>query len=108
MPVEIYLNVIIGGVLTGLVYGLMVLGLSVIFGVTRIVNFAHGALYMLGAFIAFSVGSDFGLSLCVAMLVAPILIGGFGLVLVRLFLRRLYRLDPSYNLLLTFGLTPHN
>lgn len=102
---QYYLSQLFNGLVNGGFIALMSLGLSVIFGMMRVVNFAHGALYMLGAFIAFSVGSDFGLSLWVAMLVAPIVIGGFGLVLERVFLRRLYGLDPSYNLLLTFGLT---
>ena len=102
---QYYISQLFNGLVNGGFIALMSLGLSVIFGMMRVVNFAHGALYMLGAFIAFTVGSNFGLSLWVALLVAPVVIGGFGVVLERLFLRRLYGLDPSYNLLLTFGLT---
>jgi branched-chain amino acid transport system permease protein len=102
---QYYLSQLFNGLVNGGFIALMSLGLSVIFGMMRVVNFAHGALYMLGAFIAFIVGSSFGLSLWVALIVAPLVIGGFGLMLERLFLRRLYGLDPSYNLLLTFGLT---
>jgi branched-chain amino acid transport system permease protein len=65
----------------------------------------HGAMYMLGAFVAFIAGSYFGISLLVALILAWLLVGGLGIVLERLLLSRLYRLDPAYNLLLTFGLT---
>lgn len=100
-----YLAQIFNGLVNGGFIALMSLGLSIIFGMMRVVNFTHGALYMLGAFVAFVAGSQFGISLWVSMMLAALLIGGLGIVLERLLLSRLYKLDPAYNLLLTFGLT---
>jgi branched-chain amino acid transport system permease protein len=100
-----YMAQVFNGLVNGGFIALMSLGLSIIFGMMRVVNFMHGAMYMLGAFVAFIAGAYFGLSLWLALLIAPLLIGGFGVVLERLMLRRLYPLDPAYNLLLTFGLT---
>jgi branched-chain amino acid transport system permease protein len=102
---QYYVLQLFNGLVNGGFIAMMSLGLSVIFGMMRVVNFAHGALYMLGAFIAFVLGSQLGLSLWAALVIAPLVIGAFGLVLERLFLRHLYKVDPSYNLLLTFGLT---
>jgi branched-chain amino acid transport system permease protein len=96
---------IFNGLVNGGFIALMSLGLSIVFGMMRVVNFAHGALYMLGAFVAFIGGSYFGISLWFALVLAWLLVGGLGVVLERLLLSRLYRLDPAYNLLLTFGLT---
>src|ERR1035438_6830990 len=87
------------GLVQGGFYALLALGLSIIFGLLRVVNFAHGAMYMLGAFVAYYGGQLFGLPF-----LAPLLVGAFGIVLERLLLRRLDRLDPLYNLLLTFAL----
>src|SRR5216110_1232858 len=92
------------GLVNGSFYALLSLGLAVIFGVLRVVNFAHGALYMLGAFAAYLLLQDFGVGFWVALVLAPIAIGIAGMVLERLLLRRLYGLDPLYNFLLTFGL----
>ena len=100
-----YLAQIFNGLVNGGFIALMSLGLSIVFGMMRVVNFMHGAMYMLGAFVAFIAGAYFGISLWLALLIAPLLIGGFGMVLERLLMRRLYELDPAYNLLLTFGLT---
>jgi branched-chain amino acid transport system permease protein len=96
---------IFNGLVNGGFIALMSLGLSIVFGMMRVVNFMHGAMYMLGAFAAFLAGSYFGISLLLALPLAWLLVGGFGVVLERLLLSRLYRLDPAYNLLLTFGLT---
>src|SRR5206468_2988683 len=93
------------GLVNGSFYALLSLGLAVIFGVLRVVNFAHGALYMLGAFAAYLLLQDFGVGFWIALIVAPIGIGIAGMVLERLLIRRLYGLDPLYNFLLTFGLT---
>ncbi len=101
----LYLVQIFNGLVNGGFIALLSLGLSIIFGMMRVVNFMHGAMYMLGAFVAFLAGSYFGISLWVALLLAWLLVGGLGVVLERLFLSRLYQLDPAYNLLLTFGLT---
>jgi branched-chain amino acid transport system permease protein len=92
------------GLVQGGFYALLALGLSIIFGLLRVVNFAHGAMYMLGAFVAYYGGQLLGLPFAAALVAGPVLVGAFGIVIERLLLRRLYRLDPLYNLLLTFAL----
>lgn len=82
----------------------MALGLSVIFGMLRIVNFAHGAMFMLGAFVAYYGAQLIGLPFYAALIVAPLVVGAFGLLIEVVFLRRLYGLDPLYGLLFTFAL----
>jgi branched-chain amino acid transport system permease protein len=77
----------------------------VIFGLLDIVNFAHGALYMLGAFAAWIMLDKFGMNFWLALVVAPLIVGAFGVLIERTFLKRLYGLDPLYGLLLTFGLS---
>ncbi len=96
---------IFNGLVNGAFYALLSLGLAVIFGMLRIVNFAHGAMYMLGAFTAYSLGERFGLGFWPSLFIAPVLLGLFGVLIERTMLRRLYNLAPAYNLLLTFGLT---
>jgi branched-chain amino acid transport system permease protein len=93
------------GLVNGSFYALLALGLAVIFGMLGVVNFAHGAFYMLGAFGAFILLNEAGVSFWVALVVVPLLLGGIGMALERLFVRRLAGLDPLYNFLLTFGLT---
>jgi branched-chain amino acid transport system permease protein len=82
----------------------LALGLSVIFGMLRIVNFAHGAMFMLGAFVAYYGAQLVGLPFFPALIVAPVIVGLFGLLIEVVFLRRLYGLDPLYGLLFTFAL----
>lgn len=82
----------------------MALGLSVIFGLLRVVNFAHGAMFMLGAFVAYYGAQLVHLPFVSALVVAPLVVGAFGAALEVSLLRRLYGLDPLYNLLLTFAL----
>lgn len=94
---------IFNGLVNGGFYALLALGLSIIFGMLRIVNFAHGAMYMLGAFVAYYGAQTLHLPFFAALVVAPIVVGAFGLVLETAFLRRLYDLDPLYNLLFTFA-----
>ena len=96
---------IFNGLVNGAFYALLSLGLAVIFGMLRIVNFAHGALYMLGAFTAYALGERFGIGFWPSLLIAPLAVGVFGVLLERTLIRRLYDLPASYNLLLTFGLT---
>lgn len=96
---------VFNGLVNGAFYALLSLGLAVIFGMLRIVNFAHGAMYMLGAFTAYTLGDRFGLGFWPALFIAPVLLGLFGVLIERTMLRRLYNLAPAYNLLLTFGLT---
>jgi branched-chain amino acid transport system permease protein len=89
---------------SGAFYALLALGLSVIFGMLRIVNFAHGTMYMLGAFATYYGASLLHLPFYAALVIAPIVVGLFGVLLETTLLSRLYGLDPIYNLLLTFAL----
>ncbi|HKJ94629.1 MAG TPA: branched-chain amino acid ABC transporter permease [Gammaproteobacteria bacterium] len=101
------------GLNNGVFYAMLSLGLAVIFGMLNVINFAHGALYMLGAFVALIAYNYLGVWLgieglhigfWVSLVLAPILVGGFGMLIERTMLRRLYDLDHIYGLLLTFGL----
>jgi branched-chain amino acid transport system permease protein len=91
------------GLINGSFYAMLSLGLSVIFGLLNIINFAHGAQYMMGAFAAYFLLQWFGLGYWWALLLAPVAVGLFGIVLERTMLKRLYHLDHLYGLLLTFG-----
>ena len=91
------------GLINGSFYAMLSLGLSVIFGLLNIINFAHGAQYMMGAFAAYFLLQWSGLGYWWALLVAPVVVGLFGIVLERTMLKRLYQLDHLYGLLLTFG-----
>jgi branched-chain amino acid transport system permease protein len=93
------------GFVAGSFYALLALGLAVIFGMLRVVNFAHGAFYMLGAFGTYVVVTDLGLPFWWALAVVPLVLGVLGIVLERTLVARLAALDPLYNFLLTFGLT---
>jgi branched-chain amino acid transport system permease protein len=92
------------GLINGSFYALLSLGLAVIFGMLNIINFSHGAQYMMGAFTAYLLLQYTGLGYWPALIVAPILVGITGVIVERLFLQRLYKLDHLYGLLLTFGL----
>jgi branched-chain amino acid transport system permease protein len=92
------------GLINGSFYALLSLGLAVIFGMLNIINFAHGAQYMLGAFAAIFLLQYAGLGYWWALIIAPLVVGATGIVVERLFLRWLYQLDHLYGLLLTFGL----
>ena len=103
-PIPVILGQLMLGLVNGSFYAMLSLGLAVIFGLLGVVNFAHGAFYMLGAFAAL-VGLDaLGINYWVALVLSPLVVGAFGIVLERLLLRHLYKLDPLYGLLLTFGL----
>ena len=101
------------GLINGSFYAILSLGLAIIFGLLNIINFAHGAQYAMGAFIAW-IGltqisqwlgfPDLSMNYWFALIIVPLLMGGFGLILERTMLRRLYKLDHLYGLLLTFGL----
>jgi branched-chain amino acid transport system permease protein len=92
------------GLVGGAFYALLALGLAVIFGMLGVVNLAHGAFYMLGAFGAFIALDSLGLNFWLALILVPLVLGVAGIVLERLFIRRLAPLDPLYNFLFTFGL----
>jgi branched-chain amino acid transport system permease protein len=92
------------GLINGSFYALLSLGLAVIFGMLNIINFAHGALYMMGAFVAYFLLNLFGLNYWYALVLAPIIVGVFGMILERTMLQWLAGLDHLYGLLLTFGL----
>jgi branched-chain amino acid transport system permease protein len=92
------------GLINGSFYALLSLGLAVIFGMLNIINFSHGAQYMMGAFTAYLILKYSGLGYWPALIVAPIIVGLTGIIVERLFLQRLYKLDHLYGLLLTFGL----
>lgn len=104
IPHQAFLGQLLLGLVNGAFYAMLSLGLAVIFGLLGVVNFAHGALYMLGAFAAWIMLDKFGINYWFALVLAPLLVGAFGVVIERLFLKHLYKLDPLYGLLLTFGL----
>jgi branched-chain amino acid transport system permease protein len=92
------------GLINGSFYALLSLGLAVIFGMLNIINFAHGALYMMGAFCAYFLLNGLGLNYWFALIIAPVAVGIFGMILERTMLKWLTGLDHLYGLLLTFGL----
>jgi branched-chain amino acid transport system permease protein len=92
------------GLINGSFYALLSLGLAVIFGMLNIINFSHGAQYMMGAFAAYLILQYSGLGYWPALIIAPVLVGITGMIVERLFLQWLYKLDHLYGLLLTFGL----
>ena len=105
IPLAAFLGQLLLGLVNGSFYAMLSLGLAVIFGLLNVINFAHGALYMMGAFLAWIGLQYFGISYWVMLLLAPLLIALFGMVIERTMLRRLYQLDHLYGLLLTFGIT---
>src|SRR3990167_10494491 len=104
IPLQAFLGQLMLGLVNGAFYAMLSLGLAVIFGLLGVVNFAHGALYMLGAFAAWIMLDKFGINYWAALILAPLMVGALGVVIERLFLKHLYKLDPLYGLLLTFGL----
>ncbi len=92
------------GLINGSFYAVLSLGLAIIFGLLNIINFSHGALYMLGAFVAWIGLTEFGVNYWFALALSPLIVGVLGVVIERLLLRHLYQLDHLYGLLLTFGL----
>ncbi|GAA0585994.1 branched-chain amino acid ABC transporter permease [Halomonas salifodinae] len=104
VPLAVFSGQLLLGLINGAFYALLSLGLAVIFGLLKIVNFAHGAQYMLGAFVALLGSRYLGLDYWLALLLVPLVVGGFGMLIERLLLRRIAHLDHLYGLLLTFGL----
>ena len=105
IPIQALLGQLLLGLVNGSFYAILSLGLAVIFGLLNVINFAHGALYMMGAFLTWMGLRYLGVNYWVMLLLAPIGVGIFGIIIEKLFLRWLYKLDHLYGLLLTFGLT---
>jgi len=92
------------GLINGAFYAMLSLGLAVIFGMLNIINFAHGALFMMGAFVSWMLLNYLGIGYFPSLILSPLLVGIFGLILEKTIISRLYKLDHIYGLLLTFGL----
>src|SRR6201998_2125966 len=103
VPVQALFGQLLIGLINGSFYALLSLGLAIIFGLLNVINFAHGALYMLGAFVAWFLLEKAGIGYWPALLIAPIVVGLLGVLLERIFLKRLTGLDPLYGLLFTYG-----
>ncbi len=103
-PAPLLFGQLLLGLINGAFYALLSLGLAIIFGMLNIVNFAHGALFMVGAFVAWMLQNYAGLDYWWALILAPLIVGAFGVVLEKTVISRLYRIDHMYGLLLTFGL----
>jgi branched-chain amino acid transport system permease protein len=104
VPAPLLLGQLVLGLINGAFYAMLSLGLAVIFGLLNIINFTHGAQFMMGAFVAWMLLSYLGIGYWWALLIAPIVVGITGIIIERLFISRLYKLDHLYGLLLTFGL----
>ena len=104
VPTQALFGQLLIGLINGSFYALLSLGLAVIFGLLNIINFTHGAPYMMGAFVAYLMLNKLGLGYWWALLLAPVVVGVTGVLIERLMLSRLYKLDHLYGLLLTFGL----
>ena len=104
IPVAALMGQLLVGLINGSFYALLSLGLAVIFGLLRVINFAHGAQYMLGAFTALLLLTVGGVNYWLALIAAPLIVGLFGAIIERTMLSRLYQLDHLYGLLFTFGL----
>ena len=104
IPLQAFLGQLMLGLVNGSFYAMLSLGLAVIFGLLGIVNFAHGALYMMGAYAAWLCLEKFGINFWAALVVAPLAVGAIGVAIERTMLKHLYKIDPIYGLLLTFGL----
>ena len=103
-PLPVIMGQLLIGLINGSFYALLSLGLAVIFGLLNIINFTHGAQYMMGAFAAYFLLNKLGLNYWWALVLAPLAVGATGVVIERLMLSRLYKLDHLYGLLLTFGI----
>src|SRR3569833_2373822 len=104
IPSQALFGQLLIGLINGSFYALLSLGLAVIFGMLNIINFAHGAQYMMGAFAAYLLLQWTGIGYWPALILAPLIVGITGVIIERLFLQWLYKLDHLYGLLLTFGL----
>ena len=104
VPTQALFGQLLIGLINGSFYALLSLGLAVIFGLLNIINFTHGAQYMMGAFVAYFLAQKAGLGYWWSLILVPLIVGATGVVIERLMLSRLYKLDHLYGLLLTFGI----
>ena len=104
VPSVAWLSQLVLGLQNGAFYAMLSLGLAVIFGMLNIINFAHGALFMMGAFVTWMLANYIGIGYFPSLILAPLIVGAFGLLIERTLISRLYGLDHLYGLLLTFGL----
>ena len=104
VPIQALFGQLLIGLINGAFYALLSLGLAIIFGLLNVINFCHGALYMLGAFVAWFLLEKAGVGYWAALILSPLAVGLFGVVIERTLLRRIRGLDPLYGLLLTFGI----
>ena len=104
IPIQALMGQLLIGLINGSFYALLSLGLAVIFGLLNIINFTHGAQYMLGAFAAYLMLTKLGIGYWWSLAIAPVVVGATGVLIERLMLSKLYKLDHLYGLLLTFGL----
>jgi branched-chain amino acid transport system permease protein len=105
VPLQAMMSQLLLGLVNGSFYAMLSLGLAVIFGLLNVINFSHGALYMMGAFLAFIGVTTFEMNYWAVLLIAPLLVGAFGILVEKTMLRWLYKLDHLYGLLFTFGIT---
>src|SRR6478672_2808428 len=105
IPLAAMMSQLLLGLVNGSFYAILSLGLAVIFGLLNVINFAHGALFMLGAILTWMAMEFLGINYWIMLLAAPIIVGAFGILIERLLLRWIYKLDHLYGLLLTLGLT---
>ena len=103
-PLPLLLGQLLLGVINGSFYAMLSMGLAIIFGLLNIINFAHGAMFMVGAFVAWGLLTYLGIGFWGALVCAPVIVGGLGWALERTVIRRIYKLDILYGLLLTFGI----
>ncbi len=101
---QAFLSQVLLGLINGAFYAMLSLGLAVIFGLLNIINFAHGAQYMMGALAAWLLATYFGVNYWVALIVVPVIVGGLGMLLEKTVIRRTYRLEHLFGLLLTLGI----
>ena len=104
VPIQAFLGQLLLGLVNGSFYAMLSLGLAVIFGLLNIINFTHGAQYMMGAFCAWFLLTKLGIGYWWSLALVPIIVGVIGMLIERVMLKQLYKLDHLYGLLLTFGL----
>ena len=103
-PLPLLFGQLLLGVINGSFYAMLSMGLAIIFGLLNIINFAHGAMFMVGAFVAWGLFTYLGIGFWAALVCAPVIVGLLGFLLERTVIRRIYKLDILYGLLLTFGI----